>query len=113
MPHWCGCFAEKINVKDSKDHKVLKVVCNSNKNYDELLRDNNEVSIHQRHLRALICAAFKSLNNLNPEFIWSYFVFENMTYNIRNGPLLRLPSAKSTSCGINSASTLEQLAPTC
>ena len=83
-------------------HKALKVVYNSNKNYDELLRDNNEFSIHQRHLRALICEVFKSLNNLNPEFMWSYFVFKNITYNIRNGPLLRLPSAKSTSYGINS-----------
>ena len=74
MPHWCGCFAERnerwyITV-------ALKVVYNSNKNYDELLRDNNEFSIHQRHLRALLCEVFKSLNNLNPEFIWSYFVFK-------------------------------------
>ena len=80
MPSWCGC----------------------NKNYDELLRNNNEVSIHQSHLRALICEVFKSLNNLNPEFMWSYFVFKNITYNIRKGPLLRLPAAKSTSYGINS-----------
>ena len=33
--------------------------------------------------------------------MWWYFVFKNITYNIRNGPLLRLPSAKSTSYGIN------------
>ena len=31
--------------------------------------------------------------------MWSYFVFKNITYNIRNGPLLRL---SSTSYGINS-----------
>ena len=83
-------------------HKALKMVYNSNKNYNELLRDNNEFSIHQRHLRALICEVFKSLNNLNSEFMWSYFVFRNITYNIRNGPFLRLPSGKSTSYGINS-----------
>ena len=34
--------------------------------------------------------------------MWSYFVFKNITYNIRKGPLLRLPAAKSTSYGINS-----------
>ena len=50
-------------------HKALKVVYNSNKNYDELLWDNSEISIHQRQLRDLICEAFKSLNNLNPEFM--------------------------------------------
>ena len=75
---------------------------NSNKNYDKLLRDSNEVSIHQSHLRALIFEVFKSLNNLNPEFIWSHFVLKNITYNIRKGPSLRLPAAKSTSYGINS-----------
>ena len=78
-------------------YKALKVVCNSNKNYDELLRDNNEVSIHQSHLRALICEVFKSLNNQNPEFMWPCFVFKNITYIIRKGPLLKLPAAKSTS----------------
>ena len=99
-------------------HKALKLVYNSKKNYDELLPDNNEVSIHQRHLRAFICEVFKSLNNLNPEFMWSDFVFKNITYNIRNGPMLRLPSAKSTSYGVNSCviqsmSTMEQPPPSC
>ena len=88
---------EKQYLKIQKiHHKALKVY-NSNKNYDELLRDNNEVSIHQSHLRALICEVFKSLNNQNPEFMWSFFVFKNITYSIRNGPLLRSPAAKSTS----------------
>ena len=34
--------------------------------------------------------------------MWSYFTFKNITYNIRNGPLLKLPNAKSTYYGINS-----------
>ena len=99
---WMFCRKKQYLKIQKIHHKALKVVYNSNKNYDELLRDNNEFSVHQRHLRTLICEIFKSLNNLNPEFMWSYFVFKNITYNIRNGPLLRLPSAKSTSCSINS-----------
>ena len=51
-------------------HKALKLVYNGKKNYDELLLDINEVSIPQRHLRAFTCEVFKSLNNLNPEFMW-------------------------------------------
>ena len=50
----------------------------------------------------ITCEVFKSLNNLNPEFMWSYFIFKNITYNIRKGPLLRLPAANSTFYGINS-----------
>ena len=34
--------------------------------------------------------------------MWSYFVFENITYNIRKGLLMRLLAVKSTSYGINS-----------
>ena len=83
-------------------HKALKVVYNSNKNYDELPRDNNEVSIDQSYLCTLICEVFKSLYNLSPEFMWSCFAFKDIMYNIRKGPLLRLPAAKSTSYGINS-----------
>ena len=99
---WMFCRKKQYIKIQKNHHKALKVVYNSNKNYDELLRANNEFSIHQRHLRALICEVFKSLNNLNPEFKWSYFVFKNITYNIRNGPLLRSPSAKSISYGIYS-----------
>ena len=76
---WMFCRKKQYLKIQKIHHKALKVVYNSNKNYDELLRDNNEFSIHQRHLRALICEVFKSLNNLNPEFMWSYFVFKNIT----------------------------------
>ena len=94
---------KKKNLKTQKIHlKALEVVYDSNKNNEEIFRDKNEVSIHQRHLRALICKVFKSLNNLNPEFMWSYFVFKNITCSIRKDPLLRLTAAKSTSYGINS-----------
>ena len=99
---WMFCRKKQYLKIQKIHHKALKVVYNSNKNYDELLRNNNEVSIHQSHLHALICEVFKSLNNLNPEFMWLHFVFKNLTCNIRKGPLLTLPAAKSTSYGINS-----------
>ena len=113
---WMFCRKKQYLKIQKIHHKALKVVYNSNKNYNELLRDNNKFSIDQRHLRALICEVFKSLNNLNPEFMWSYFVFKNITYNIRNGPLLRLPSAKFLRhkfSVIQSLFTLEQLDPIC
>ena len=53
-------------------------------------------------LHALISELIKSLDDLNPEFICSYFVFKNITDNKRKGPLLRLPGAKWICYGINS-----------
>ena len=76
------------------------MIYNSNKNYEELFRDNNKVSIHHSHLGALLCESFKSL--INPEFMWSYCFFKSITDNIKKGPLLTLPAAKLTSYGINS-----------
>ena len=87
---------QKIN------HKALKVVFNSDAGYDELLQLSNEITIHQKHLHALIYEVFKSLNKSNPEFMCSYFTFKNIAYNIRNGSLLKLPNAKSTYYDINS-----------
>ena len=98
MSLWLGCFGEKKYLKIRKiHHKPLKVVLNIKRDHDEFLRDNNGSSVHQRHLRVLTCEVFKSLNNLNLELIWSYFVFKNITCNIRNGldylPQNRLPTA--------------------
>ena len=45
MPHWCGCFTETIFKVQKIHHKAPKVVYNNNKNYDELLRDNNGLEI--------------------------------------------------------------------
>ena len=74
---WMFCRKKKQYLKIQKiHHKALKMVHNSNRNYGELLWDNDEISVHQRHVSALICEVFKSLNNLNPEFMWSYFVFK-------------------------------------
>ena len=39
MPRWFGFIAEKSNIS---------------RFYDELLRNKNKISVHQRHLRTLI-----------------------------------------------------------
>ena len=43
-------------------HKALKIAFNSDNGCDELLQVNNENTIHQKHLHALICEVFKSLS---------------------------------------------------
>ena len=99
---WMFCRKNKYSKIQKIHHKSLKVVFNRDEEYLSLLEINNEISIHQKHLHALICEVFKSLNNTNPEFMWSYFIFKNTTYNIKNGPLMILTGAKSTYYGINS-----------
>ena len=73
------------------------------KSYKEFLLIKNEVSVHQRHIRALLTRVFfNSLNNINHEFMWFYFTFKHVTINFRNGPMLKLPRTNYARMGINS-----------
>ena len=85
---WMFCRKNQYLKIQKIYHKALKVIFNSDDGYDELLQMSNEITIHQKLLHALIREVFKSLNNSNPEFIWSYFTFKNIAYNTRNEPLL-------------------------
>ena len=53
---------KKDSLKFEKiQHKDLKIIDNSSESYEELLKRSNEVSIHQKHLRALAAEIYKSL----------------------------------------------------
>ena len=54
-------------------YKALKIVYNSNECYEKLLIQNNEVSIHQKQLRTLATEIYKSLTDVNPDFMKNYF----------------------------------------
>ena len=58
-------------------HKTLKVIYELNDTYDNLFLQNNTVSVHQRHLRFLMAEIYKSILQLNPEFMWPYFTYDN------------------------------------
>ena len=38
-----------------------------------LLLQTNMASVHQRHLRFLMTEIYKSISQLNPQFMWSFF----------------------------------------
>ena len=83
-------------------YKALKIVYNSNESYEELLLRNNEVSIHQKQLRILATEVFKSLADINPDFMKSYFTIKEIPYCLQNGYFLKIPSTRSKRYGTNS-----------
>ena len=46
---------------------------------------------------------YKSISQLNPEFMWSYFTHKDMPYNLK-GPTLGLPKTHSFYYGTNAIS---------
>ena len=62
--------------------------------YDEMLDKTNKKAIHEKNLEVLMIEVYKSLNSLNPEFMWSMFLPKDCPYNLRLGNVLTLPKAK-------------------
>ena len=54
--------------------RTLRVVYhNYYSTHEEPLASENDNSIRRKHLKHLAIEVYKSLMNLNPEFMWSFF----------------------------------------
>ena len=62
----------------------LNIVYNSNESYEVLLLRKNEVSVYQKQLRLLDTEVFKSLADINPDFMKSYFAIKEILYCLQD-----------------------------
>ena len=98
---WVFCRKTFYSKIDKIHHSTLKVIYGIDDSYNNLLLRSNSVSIYQRHLRFLVTEIFKSISQINPEFMWSFFRQKRLHYNLRKGPILNLPRTQSTYYGTN------------
>ena len=83
--------------------QTLQIVYNSyDKSYQDLLNFSDDVSIHQKHFGFLAIEVYKSLMNINPEFMWEFSNTNPVQYNLRKGDIVNLPPVRSSCYGINS-----------
>ena len=97
-------FANKSSIdKTLKIYKrTLQIVYDVyDESYKNLLNRNDDISIHQKHLRYLAIEVYKSLAKLNLGFMWNSFERNHTPYNLRQGYLLLLPPAKSIRYGVD------------
>ena len=106
---WMFCYKATYSKMQKIHHKSLKVIYQSDTSYDNPLQLNNNVSLHQRHLRFLLTEIYKSTGTLNPQFMWSYVKYRKVPYNLMQGPVLFIPPARSTIYGTNSVHFLGSL----
>ena len=99
---WMFCRKTLYHKIEKNDHTTLKVIYLSEESYENLLLESSSVSVHQRHLCFLVTEIYKSRTRKNPKFMWPYFTYNNITYNLRKEPILYLPSMHSTYYGTNS-----------
>ena len=88
---WMFCRKTLYSKIEKIHHRTLKVIYQSNDTYENLLLQSNTVSVHQRHLRFLMIEIYKSISQLNPQFMWSFFTHKDIPYNLRKGTILGSP----------------------
>ena len=96
--------SRKSKLRLENIHKrTLRLVYNEyEKNYKDLLRDHDDISIYQKYLQFLATEVFKLANKLNPQFIGCFFENHEISYNLRCGNVVKLLAINTTKYGINS-----------
>ena len=83
--------SRKLNNRINNIHKhALRIIYRDYEStFQQLLKKNKSVSIHQRNLQILATEIFKTGNGLNPVIMEDVFKFKNLAYNFRNAETRR------------------------
>ena len=75
--------------------------------FEQLLEEDGSITVHQINLQNLMTGIYKTTNQINPPYIWEFFVEKEIPYNLRTKVLCRLPQVQTNRYGPNSLSRLE------
>ena len=102
---WMFCNKREHNLIQRTHKRALKVLLNNfEADYPTLLKLGNSVSIHTKHLQALMVEIFKTKNSHNPEFMKEIFKQKNITYELRATELLTLVPTRTSTFGTRAIS---------
>jgi len=94
---WMFCSKQAHNIINKTHHKALCAKLNTfDFTLEELISKTNTSTIHIKNLRLLVIEVFKSLNRINPKFMWNSFKQKENSYNLRQGTTVLVLKAKST-----------------
>ena len=71
--------------------KALRVVYTRKPNlsFDDLLKEDKSVKIHQKNLQILATEIYKVKNDLGPKVVADIFHFAEKPYNLRNNSIIQ------------------------
>ena len=88
---WMFCRKTLYHKIEKIHHRTLKVIYQSEEFYENLLLES-----------FLVTEICKSTTQINPEFMWPYFTYNNISYSLRKRHILYFPSTHLTYYGTNS-----------
>ena len=98
-----------LNNRINKIHeRALRLFCKSETflSFDDLLKRNKSVNIHQKNLQLLATEIYKTKNDLEPKIMKDTFHFIQKPYNLRNDPELQRRRNRTVYYGTESISSL-------
>ena len=79
------CSRKSNNLVNKVQDRALRLTYKDNENnFQTLLNENNETSVHQRNLQFLMTEMYKIKNNYAPPIMHHLFQFRENTFNLRN-----------------------------
>ena len=70
------CSRQSINLINKVHERVLRLICrDETKGFQQILREQNESTIHQRNLQVLMIEVYKIVNGIAPPIMNSLFQF--------------------------------------
>ena len=98
-----------LNNRINKIHeRALRLVYKNETflSFDDLLKRDRSVSIHQKNLQILATEIYKTKNDLGPKIMKDTFHFIQKPYNLRNDPELQRRRNRTVYFGTESISSL-------
>ena len=97
---WMFCSTKSNNLINKIHERSLRIVTNDkNSNFEDLLKSNNEINVHQRNLKVLMTEVFEIINGLSPPIIDKFVIFCQNTHNIRNFEIISNENKKTVRYG--------------
>ena len=84
---FCSKTANKDINKTNK--RALRVLYGDyDSSFDQLLARAGSITVHQKNLQSLMIEIYKTMNHLNPSYIWEFFVKKDIPYKLRTKELV-------------------------
>ena len=107
---WMFCSRKSNNKINQIHERALRLSFNDNhSDFNSLLENNNETTIHYRNIQILVTEIYKVINGIAPPIMDSLFRVREVNYNLRNIRTLESSTKKTVKYGLE---TLSYRSPT-
>ncbi len=96
--HFCGKTCTK-KIEAIQEGALRFMFNDKTSTYSSMLQKCNYTTLHIRRLKAITSEVFKSLNNLNPNFMNKMFQVKDITYDLRDSNNLCQPKFNNITYG--------------